>query len=131
MKIGEVMEIPSKAYSKIGNEKYNEAERFVSSFWEEFKKLAGSNQGKVIELAEPNESWPGKDAYRSMDKMNSVAVRNRINKRIYYVMRVMNKRKHAGFKHVPKFLYLGDGKILLYWKMMRKRVKRDKHEAVV
>lgn len=123
MKIENTVEISQyKMGGRVSGLKRVEADKFVDSVYDELKKLAGTKQGKIIDIQElGDEPWPSVDQYKVMDKES----KSKISKRVMYKMRffklAVNRKMPHGFKFRPSNGYIGGGKVLFWWSFKRNR----------
>lgn len=109
--------------------KFEHAKKLVDCFWDAFVGLIGTEKGKVLDLTdEPSEGLAGEShKWKNNSEWNVMGARDRS----VYRGKIINRHRHlfneifrrakgvpGGVKNRPSLSYIGDGKIVLYWRYL-------------
>lgn len=106
-----------------------EAQKIVESIYDSFKKLAGTTQGRVFSLVEPQDApglWITLQEYRTLDRFQRQKFWNFCRARISNVITALKNKMDGGFKYryFPAANYIGDGKVVVWWKFQKAKSKK-------
>lgn len=100
--------------------KQGEANGFVDAIFDEFRNLAGTQKGRVVLIAGPlEEGWPSIEDFKKMDKEKKYPTIIRVRNKMQYVIKAL--RSKINYRYEPKATYIGDGKVILWWKYKKQK----------
>jgi hypothetical protein len=109
----------------------------VKAIWPSLQKKMGTNKGEIIDIKEfPEEVWPTFEEYKAFPKFvwgqpKRNPFNQRLSRRLAGIKTALRGKTGDQRRHKPRFDYIGDGKVCIWWKCRKTLGKTWKEEAHV